>query len=147
MMSTPEDVLDITPSVAIPMAEIHFRFSRSSGAGGQNVNKVETRVELLFDLTGSPSLTDAQRARALQALGSYVDQTGVMHLVSDRFRSQVRNRAEVVTRFQELLRNALRIPKRRRPTRPSAAAREKRLSQKRQRSEVKRLRRPPASDA
>ena len=146
-MLTPEDILQITPSVAIPVAEIHFRFSRSGGAGGQNVNKVETRVELLFDLTGSPSLTDAQRARALQALGSYVDHTGVMHLVSDRFRSQMRNREEVVTRFQELLRNALKIPKRRRPTRPSAAAREKRLSYKRQRGEVKRLRRPPVSDA
>ncbi len=142
-MSNPEDILQVTPSVAIPLAELHFRFSRSGGAGGQHVNKVETRVELLFDLAASTSLSEAQRARASQALASYIDSAGVLHLVSDKFRSQQRNREEVVARFRALLRDALKVRKRRRPTQPSPAARERRMSSKRHRSQVKRFRHPP----
>lgn len=142
-MSTTGNALHITPSVTIPLDQLHFRFSRSGGAGGQNVNKVETRVELLFDLAGSPSLSQAQRERALRALASYVDSAGVLHVVSDRFRSQERNRADVVARFQKLLGDALKVPKSRRPTQPPPAVREKRLASKRRRSEIKRFRQRP----
>lgn len=136
------NVVRITNSVAIPMSELRFRFARSSGPGGQHVNRSATQVELLFDLAGSPSLSEAQRQRALRALKSYTDKRGVLHLVSQAYRSQLRNREEVVERFRRLMRQALRVPKRRRPTRPTRGARERRLAAKRRRSEVKGRRRP-----
>ena len=137
-----EKVLRITNNLTIPLSELRFRFARSSGPGGQHVNRSATRVELLFDVAGSPSLTQVQRERALKALASYIDSDGVLHLVSQTFRSQLRNREEVVERFQTLMRKAMRVPKRRRPTRPSRAAREKRLASKRRRSQIKRQRGP-----
>jgi len=137
-----EKVLRITNTLTIPMSELRFRFARSSGPGGQHVNRSATRVELLFDVTGSSSLTEAQRKRALKALAPYIDSDGVLHLISQAFRSQLRNREEVVERFQTLMREAMRVPKRRRPTRPSRAAREKRLASKRRRSQIKRQRGP-----
>ena len=142
-MSIPEEnVLHITNTITIPLSELSFRFARSSGPGGQHVNRSATRVELLFDVAGSPSLTEAQRERALKALASYIDNDGVLHLSSQTFRSQLRNREVVVERFQTLMREAMRVPKRRRPTRPSRAAQEKRLASKRRRSETKRQRGP-----
>jgi ribosome-associated protein len=137
-----EKVLRITNTLTIPMSELRFRFARSSGPGGQHVNRSATRVELLFDVAGSSSLTEAQRERALKALAPYIDSDGVLHLTSQAFRSQLRNREEVVERFQTLMREAMRVPKRRRPTRPSRAAREKRLASKRRRSQIKRQRGP-----
>jgi ribosome-associated protein len=137
-----EKVLRITNTLTIPMSELRFRFARSSGPGGQHVNRSATRVELLFDVAGSSSLTEAQRERALKVLASYIDSDGVLHLISQAFRSQLRNREEVVERFQTLMREAMRVPKRRRPTRPSRAAREKRLASKRRRSQIKRQRGP-----
>ena len=92
-MSIPEEnVLHITNTITIPLSELSFRFARSSGPGGQHVNRSATRVELLFDVAGSPSLTEAQRERALKALSSYIDSDGVLHLSSQTFRSQLRNR-------------------------------------------------------
>lgn len=135
-----EKVLHITNTLAIPLSELRFRFTRSSGPGGQHVNRSATRVELLFNMAGSPSLTEAQRERALKALAPYIDSEGVLHLVSQTFRSQLRNREEVVERFQTLMRKAMSVPKRRRPTRPSRAAQERRLASKRRRSEIKRQR-------
>jgi ribosome-associated protein len=135
-------VLRITNTLTIPLSELRFRFARSSGPGGQHVNRSATRVELLFDVAGSRSLTEAQRERTLKALTSYIDSDGVLHLVSQTFRSQLRNREEVVERFQTLMRKAMRVPKRRRPTRPSRAAKERRLASKRRRSEIKRQRGP-----
>jgi len=140
-----EDRLIINRHVAIPWEELRFRFSRSGGPGGQNVNRVATRVELLFDLAGSPSLTEEQRQRARQALASYLDAAGTLRLAADSRRSQWRNRQEVVRRFRALLRQALRVPKRRRATTPPPQAHEERLAAKRQRSQVKRLRGQPAS--
>ena len=141
-----ENELVINETVKIPMAELHFQFVRSSGPGGQHVNRSATQVELTFDLAGSPSLNDTQKARARAALKSYVDKDGVLHLASQTFRSQLQNREDVTGHFVELMRRALRVPKKRRPTRPTAASKERRLESKRQRSRVKRERRSAPMD-
>jgi len=133
--------LVINETVRIPLAELHYQFVRSSGPGGQHVNRSATQVELTFNLAGSPSLSDEQKARAHATLKSYVDKDGVVHLASQTFRSQLRNREEVTARFVKLMRRALRVPKKRRPTRPTAASQERRLESKRRRSAVKRERR------
>ena len=142
-----DSLIRIIDTVSIPMSELRFRFARSSGPGGQHVNRTATQVELLFDVANSPSLNETQRQRVLRKLRSRIDKEGVLHLVSQETRSQLRNREEVVERFQELMRDALHVPKRRRPTRPSRAARERRLREKRRRSETKRGRRPVSPDA
>jgi ribosome-associated protein len=141
-----ESTVYITDNVSIPTSELHFRFARSSGPGGQHVNRSATQVELLFDVAHSPSLSEAQRQRVLNRLRSRIDQEGILHLVSQETRSQLRNREEVVERFQMLMREALRVPKRRLPTRPTQASRERRLKEKRRRSEIKRDRRPVQPD-
>jgi ribosome-associated protein len=133
-----DDILQINDKLAICPDELSFRFSRSSGPGGQHAQKSSTRVELLFDVANSPSLTDKQRARVLERLTGYIDSTGVLHLTAQSERSQRRNREEVVDRFQALMRGALRRRKKRKPTRPTAASQERRLHQKRRRGEVKR---------
>jgi len=138
--------LQITSGVKIPLAELHFQFVRSSGPGGQHVNRSATQVELTFDLAGSPSLDEAQKARVRAALKSYVDKDGVLHLTSQISRSQLQNRQDVTARFVELMRRALRVPKKRRPTRPTAASKERRLEAKRRRSQVKRVRRSAPID-
>jgi ribosome-associated protein len=141
-MDMPSDTaLRINTTVVIPLAELHFQFSRSSGPGGQHVNRTESQVELTFDVANSPSLSDAQRTRLLTALASYIDTRGILHLTSQATRSQHRNRADVIERFQALVQRALYIPKRRRPTRPSAQAVERRLEHKRRASTVKQERR------
>jgi ribosome-associated protein len=136
----PDDFLQINDQVAIPLSELSFRYARSSGPGGQHVQRTETKVELLFDLAGSPSLSEAQRALAMSRLGGRLDQQGVLHLVSQAGRSQLDNRADVVERFRRLLTAALKPAKARRSTRPTAAARQQRLEGKRRRSQAKRLR-------
>lgn len=140
------DVLWITDEVGISLDELNFRTARSSGPGGQHVQRTESKVELLFDLAGSPSLNEAQRSLALSRLGGRVDQAGVLHLSSQSSRSQLENREEVITRFRRLLAAALQPPKPRRATRPSAASRQQRLEGKRRRSQTKRLRGPVSGD-
>ncbi len=135
-----EEILRINEELSVPLGELSFRFSRSSGPGGQHVQKTSTRVELLFDIAKSPSLTEPQRARVLERLAGYVDSAGVLHLVSQTERSQLLNREQVIARFQALMQQALKRRKRRRPTRPSAESKERRLRAKRQRSEIKRWR-------
>ncbi|MHB9024863.1 MAG: alternative ribosome rescue aminoacyl-tRNA hydrolase ArfB [Armatimonadota bacterium] len=130
----------ITPDLAIPRAEVEFRTSRSGGPGGQHVNKVETRVELFFDVAGSPSLSDEQRERLLAALGSRLDSDGTLRIVAASSRSQLRNREEAVARFVLLLQHALRPQRPRKPTRVPRRVHEKRLETKRQRGEIKRRR-------
>jgi len=145
----PENVareLLITETVRIPLAELHYQFVRSSGPGGQHVNRSATQVELTFDVAGSPSLDDAQKSRVIAALKSYVDKAGVLHLASQASRSQLYNREDVTMRFAELMRRALRIPKKRRPTRPTAGSKERRLESKRRRSRVKRERKFAPTD-
>ena len=133
--------LPVTDAVTIPMSELQFHFSRSGGPGGQHVNRAATQVELTFDVQQSASLNEAQRARVLGRLKSAIDSRGVLHLTCQTTRSQSRNRAEVTERFQRLLRQALHIPKPRRPTRPSRAAVERRMQEKRRVAGIKQERR------
>ncbi len=105
------------------------------------MNKAETQVELLFDVAHSPSLTDVQRRRILSQLKNLIDQEGVLHLTAQSERSQARNRAIVTARFQNVLAAALHVPKKRRPTKPTAASQAKRVESKKRRGQIKRLRR------
>ncbi len=135
--------LVIAPELRVPLAELAYRASRSGGPGGQHVNTSSTRVEVWWDVAGSPALSDAQRARLLQRLESRLDTSGQLRLVSSGSRSQFRNRQEVTARLRELVAAALAVPKKRKPTRPTRAAKAARLEAKRHRGSVKRERRPP----
>ncbi len=143
---TDPNTLSITDRLAIPLAEFDFRYSRSSGPGGQHVNRTDTRVELLFDVANSPSLTDDQRAHIRARLAGYIDNDGVLHLFSSVTRSQLENRADVIARFRLLLAAALRPRKHRVATRPSAGARDRRLREKRARGQAKQWRRQVDGD-
>lgn len=136
----PGDAVRITSSLIVPMSELQFRFTPSGGPGGQHANKVNTRVELRFDVVSSPSLGSRQRARLLERFGSEI------RVVADDERSQSRNRQLAVERFRDRMAAALRIEKPRRPTRPSRGAKERRLSAKRHQAERKRSRRPDLDD-
>jgi ribosome-associated protein len=125
----------VTRSVVLPVAEIELRFSRSSGPGGQHAQKSETRVEAVFDVEASSALTDTQKRRVVARVGP------TLRAVAQDERSQLRNRELAVERLVERLRQALRVERRRVPTKPTAASRERRLDEKRRRSQVKRLRR------
>jgi ribosome-associated protein len=127
-------------SVEIPDDEIELSFSTSSGPGGQHVNKSETRVSLTWDVRASRALGPRQRERVLKHLANRIDSSGRLHLSSSRFRSQLRNREDVIARLSDLVADAIRPPKRRVETRPTSASREKRLRAKRKRSEIKRAR-------
>jgi ribosome-associated protein len=127
--------LRVTGTCAIPLDELEWRFSGSGGPGGQHANTSNTRVELVFDVAGSPSLGPRQRERLLERLG-----TVVRVVVSDT-RSQARNRELALDRLRERLAAALRTPRARRPTAPSRAARRRRVEAKRRRGELKRQRR------
>ncbi len=132
--------LAILPGIIIQLSELEFRTSRSGGPGGQNVNKVESKVELLFDAANSPSLTDTQRSRLMERLQRRIDASGVLHLSSQVSRSQLENREIVVEEFVRLVRAALKPHKKRLKTRPSRASKEERLKKKRIRSEKKKFR-------
>jgi ribosome-associated protein len=127
----------VTRSVALPLSEIDFRYSRSSGPGGQHAQKTETRVEALLDVEASSALTEAQKRRVIAKAGP------VLRAIAQDERSRLRNRELATERLVEQLRDSLRVPRRRRPTKPTAQSRERRLESKRRRSETKRLRRPP----
>jgi ribosome-associated protein len=127
----------VTRTVVLPLAEIELRFSRSSGPGGQHAQKTETRVEALLDVDASSALSDAQKRRVVAKAGP------VLRAVAQDERSQRRNRDLAVERLVAALREALRVPRRRVPTTPSAAARERRLEEKRRHARKKRLRRDP----
>ena len=128
----------VTRSVQLPLDEIELRFSRSSGPGGQHAQRSETRVEALLEVDASSALTPAQKRRVLARAGP------VLRAVAQDERSQWRNRELAVERLIEQLREALKVERRRVPTKPPEAARERRLEEKRKRAETKRLRRPPA---
>jgi len=134
-----DDVI-IAPGTRIPAWEIHFRFSRSGGPGGQNVNKLETRVELLFDVMNSPALTGAQKQRIVTALKNRIGADGVLRVVAGEARSQFANREAAVERFAAIMRKALEKKKKRLKTRATAGSREKRLEGKKRRGKVKQLR-------
>jgi ribosome-associated protein len=134
------DVLTVSRTCAIPISELQWRFSASGGPGGQHANRANTRVELIFDAEGSPSLGPRQRARILERLGPTV------RVVASDERSQARNRAAALERLRNRLADALRVQRSRRPTAPTSASRRRRLEEKRRHAEVKRLRRPPRTD-
>ena len=133
-------MIPINASLQIPVAELSFRFSTSSGPGGQHVNKSATKVTLLFDVAHSPSLPEEVKARLLKKLVNRLDKEGVLQLQVQSSRSQHRNREAAVSLFQQLLAEALKKQKKRRRTRPSAAANEKRLTEKKKRGERKKER-------
>jgi len=138
-------MLQIDDRLAIPEEELSFATSRSGGPGGQNVNKLETRVTVRFDLA-SPSLDDARRALIRERLATRVSRAGVLAVTSQRHRTQAANREAAVARLVELLRDALTERAARRPTRPGRAARARRLQGKRLRSRRKRERAAPAPE-
>ena len=144
MPETPS--LDVSPALRLPLAELEYRASRSGGPGGQHVNTSSTRVEVWWDVAASPSLSEEQRARLLSRLASRLDGAGRLRLVSSGTRSQLRNRDEVTERLRELVAKALVVPKARKRTRPSRAAKAARLEQKRRRAAVKRDRRRPRGE-
>jgi ribosome-associated protein len=137
-----EDSLWIDQTLRIPRAELGYRATRSGGPGGQHVNTSSTRVELIWDLANSPSLSEAQRQHLLTRLANRLDSAGVLRLAASTSRSQARNKAEVTERFRTIVAAALRVPKPRKRTRPSRASKEARLQAKRRRSETKRRRGP-----
>jgi ribosome-associated protein len=138
MAAMPGESIRVTRSVSLPVDEIELRFSRSSGPGGQHAQRSETRVEALLDVERSSALTPAQKRRVTARAGP------VVRAIAQDERSQWRNRELAIGRLVEALRQALRVPRRRTPTAPTAASRERRLEQKRRRGQTKRLRRPPS---
>ena len=125
--------------------ELRFTYSRSSGPGGQNVNRVETRVTLLFDVLGSPSLTEGQKRRIESRLATRINKEGILRVVSQRHRTREANRRAAAKRFEELLAGALRRERPSRKTRVQREARRRRLEGKRRRGQLKRLRTRPGS--
>jgi len=134
------DAIRITRSVVLPLAEVEMRTSRASGPGGQHAQKTSTRVEAVFDVEASTALTDTQKRRVVSRAGP------VLRAVAQDERSQLRNRELALERLVEKLRAALAVPRRRVPTKPSAAARERRHEEKRRRARTKALRRPPEGE-
>jgi ribosome-associated protein len=134
MAAMPGESIRVTRSVVLPLSDVDFRTSRSSGPGGQHAQKTETRVEALFDVERSEALTDAQKRRVLERAGA------VLRAVAQDERSQSRNRELALERLVGQLREALRVPRRRRPTKPSKQSIERRLDEKRRRSQLKRQR-------
>ncbi|MDP9841845.1 alternative ribosome rescue aminoacyl-tRNA hydrolase ArfB [Streptosporangium lutulentum] len=133
--------LQISGSVSVPEAELNWRFSRSSGPGGQGVNTTDSRVELSFDVAATEVFGPVFKARALERLGSRLV-NGVITIAASEFRSQLRNREAAEMRLAQILREAIAPPpKKRRPTKPSRGAVERRIAAKKQRSDLKRLRR------
>ncbi len=137
----PDGFLDVSPALRIPLGELLYRASRSSGPGGQHVNTSSTRIEVVWDIAGSPALGDAERARLLARLGRRLDSAGRLRLVSGEFKSQLRNREAVTERLRTVVAAALAVPKRRKRTRLPAATKAARLDAKRRRSAIKRTRR------
>ena len=133
-------MIPIDDTLAIPDEEVAFATSRSGGPGGQNVNKLETRVTLRFDLSGSAALSEEQKARLRERLATRITRDGVLQVSSQKHRSQGANREAAVERFAELLRENLREEPPRKKTRPSRAAKARRLDEKRRQSQRKRER-------
>ena len=139
-------MVQVAPGIAIPEEELDERFVQSGGPGGQNVNKVATAVQLRFDATGSPSLAPEVRRRLLRIAGTRVTAEGELVITARRFRTQEANRRDARARLAALVARALDEPRPRHATRPTRAARERRLKEKARRGAVKRQRTPPGDD-
>lgn len=130
--------IEITPTLHIAEDEIVETFTRAPGPGGQNVNKVETAVQLRFDAAASPAISAAVLRRLRTLAGQRMTKAGVLVIAAHRYRSQERNRADALARLVELIRAATVTPKRRRPTKPSKAAKQRRIDSKKRRGDIKR---------
>ncbi len=139
-------MISVTLTIAIDEREIEENFIRSSGPGGQNVNKLTTAVQLRFDVRHSPSLPDGVRERLERLAGKRLTRDGVLIITAQRHRTQERNRQDALDRLLELIREAAIVPVRRRPTRPTMGSRQRRLEGKRRRSTIKGLRGTKPSD-
>ena len=139
-------MIQITPTISINDVEIVLDFIRSAGPGGQNVNKVSSAVQLRFDIRKSPSLDADLKERLIKLAGSAVSSDGVLILTARRFRTQEQNRLDAIRRLGVLIQKAAEVPKKRKPTRPGAAASGARLRSKKRRGEIKRTRRYEPED-
>jgi ribosome-associated protein len=139
----PDGFLEITTDLLLPRSELAYQASRSGGPGGQHVNTSSSRVEVWWDVAGSPTLTPEQRAQLLERLRSRLDSNGRLRLVSSGSRSQLRNREDVTERLRSVVAGALAVQKKRKPTKPSRAAKAARLEAKRRKSSTKQRRRAP----
>lgn len=131
----------ITPTISIDDSEIQLHFVRASGPGGQNVNKVATAVQLRFDVGNSPSLPGDVRTRLIRLAGKRITQDGILLIEARQFRTQERNREDAISRLVELIRQATQKPKPRKRTKPSLAAKERRIESKKLRGKAKKMRR------
>jgi len=136
-----EGEVEVTPDLAIPRGELEYRATRAGGAGGQHVNTSSTRIELLWNVRTTAVLDELTRERVLAKLSSRLDGDGWIRVVSSARRSQQQNREAAEARLVDLVRRALFVQKKRRPTKPTRASKEARIAQKRKRSETKRQRR------
>jgi ribosome-associated protein len=134
-------MIEITPSLSIDESELSFDYIRSAGPGGQNVNKVSTAVQMRFDLEGSSSLPEDVKSRLHRLARNRITEEGVLIIEAHRFRTQEQNRADALARLVALIQQASEPPKPRKKTRPTAAARAKRVDEKRQRGVIKQMRR------
>lgn len=141
-----ESWLPVTETTRIPRAELAYRASKAGGAGGQHVNTSSTRIELLWNVRTTTALDEEARARVLARLATRIDGEGTIRVVSSTRRSQGQNREAAEARLVELVRAALVVQKRRKPTKPSRGAREARLTEKKKRGETKRQRRSGTDD-
>jgi len=130
----------LSHSLKIPIAELQFKTSRSGGPGGQNVNKLETRVEAVLDITNSQSIPDEIRHRLLNTLGSQLDSSGILHVVAQDTRSQWKNKQLAIERITDILKTALMVRRKRVATKPTHTAREVRIRTKKARGQTKRMR-------
>ena len=137
------ETLYVSPSLSIPLSELRFKFHRSSGPGGQNVNKLNTAVELQFDFVHSAVLSDEQRQRIAEKLATRLNSAGALSIQSERFRTQGRNRADCLSKLAALLAEAFKTHPKRKKTKPSRAAQARRLDSKRRHSEKKKSRQAP----
>jgi ribosome-associated protein len=141
-----EDDVVVNSEVTIPRSELTYRATRAGGPGGQHVNTSSTKVELAWDVSGSPSVTDEQRARIAEKLATRIAEDGVLRLTSAGSRSQHQNKEDVTERFGKMIAQALHKPKPRRKTKPSRASKEARLKSKKKRAETKSRRGPISAD-
>ena len=145
-LAAPQNLLAVNETLSIPRSELDVRVSRSSGAGGQHVNKTSSRVEIFWNVASSRALTEEQRERLQEKLATRLSSDGAVRVVASDMRSQSRNRELAEERLAELVRRALVIPRRRKPTKPTRAAKEARLESKKRHSHKKRQRRDGSFD-